>query len=488
MSLGGDRLKKTVEFLVNHYDKDSLPALLREVIDFNYQPRVQVSNFEKMVRDVLDLVTSEGFLDLTLFTVLASRPTDITAESEKVIFKDRPALREGLSLSRLLRAELNDVAVLRSAFNSFQADDRRMKNFVRSQNLPQEFSWNFITVVCMVIQAEETNRTTAAARQPQDSVLWKFLCFLWAGLEQDSSRTLQEWWTEHATVFEIDIPPEPLVRPDSIPDPEADSIMIRLIESRESTANSPLFLYSVFSYTPSQQSPDSLNLGQRQKIHEPVSIPQIRTLLEELRECLTRNQCLKESTLFEFVVSGKDLFRDFDQWRISTGFMDPGTALGFEHPVTVRFEEPVTYKIQKRWETLQKLEEFDLNTHVQIVTEEPAEDPYPEYETDAELMCVVVCRPIKTVGDITSCKPLTAAIRAGVPIVIWSREETAAQQLGTCVADVLADSPRQIWRQIFENVRRNLKSPFRCHLTLVLEQAYFLPSSLSPIPLSGPRA
>jgi vWA-MoxR associated protein C-terminal domain len=261
---------------------------------------------------------------------------------------------------------------------------------------------------------------------------------------------------------------------------ERYSVVVELRDSVESTPQMPAWSRKAWLYR---------HLARRfERIddHLPDAIENITTMpdyLNALRDRLARRVEL-ETVVFEFFLTRKSLAHAIDQWNIMIDDAIP-VEFGFENPVVVRSidrKAPSRGKLKSRWEQLCVAP--SLSNPLEVDRRSRDGDPaslYREFDLRPKLQCLLLETHFGPENNLDEFPCLRAAIAAGLPVIIWARDEAVVQCLVDQLAGWLCEPPRKL-PKLVHALRRKCPPKDACHLgrhvTLFFENAdYGLPEN-----------
>jgi hypothetical protein len=230
---------------------------------------------------------------------------------------------------------------------------------------------------------------------------------------------------------------------------------------------------------------------------EPLRPPDDRTYTgNQVREFIgkalngPRLAAVKDLTI-EFFLPAPLINQPVDQWHV--GFGD--FSLGIQYPIVVRSLDRIRYmknsftKFQSKWATFPAAR-FHLNdTAIGWIPEELQDDRdrlFVRLSDDAAPVCLLL--QVTPVPD--RCNALMAALKAGIPALLWCRHATVDIRAGLSALMTQSAPLRELPRRIFEFRRQAVsdgvdRRHLAHHLTLLWDDADRIPGADSPLYMPG---
>ena len=474
MSIAGyDQITKFLEerYFLDAFD--TLWRLLKKDTGYDFTAEIGAGNAKQRCARLLHEVEKDQWLELFLFCALLGRPQPHGRKVVESAFS--PPLSCGLSLCRFLKEAVPETAdkIVEDCYLLFRVSDSAMFNWDFPR--PPGCQWNCLSAVCSIACVQDSTSPACIG----DSILRRFLVQLRGGLPQEIRLKLDAWWKQ-ACLDLLRIEPGDVPLDVEIASLQAESVMIRLTRSKESADK---YLCKAYLVTEG----DNYSAVDVEESTATV-IPRTSTEVGQFFSLVCKHlQSELDSTvdlLFEFVVEGENVHLDLDSWKLVRKLSKQEVPLGLERPIVIRIDDhPATDKVKRRWKKNSKAALVAGSTpgaitkHVHSVTVRPAKISPTEYD-DEHLMCVVISGPLKNIEDVSAWQSPFVAMEAGVPIIVWARSDEAANHLIASLGSALCNSPRDMWRHVWQEVRRKRDCPMQSDLTLIMEQEHFLPSPI----------
>lgn len=191
----------------------------------------------------------------------------------------------------------------------------------------------------------------------------------------------------------------------------------------------------------------------------------------------------------EFFLPGLLINQPVDQWHVGLGSI----ALGIQYPIVVRSLDRIRHARNARnawrskWAKVSAIEFHDGSTAVDWLSGDPLEQPDRLF-VKLTGHSAPVCLLLEATPVPGQCDALLAALRAGIPAVLWSRRPMVdiRAELGTLMPRTGLVRLRELPRRVFEFRRDAVakgagKEHLGYHLTLLWDDADRIPDTDSPL-------
>ncbi|MGD0603482.1 MAG: hypothetical protein ABSA53_07755 [Streptosporangiaceae bacterium] len=228
---------------------------------------------------------------------------------------------------------------------------------------------------------------------------------------------------------------------------------------------------------------------------EPLRPPDDRSYTEtEVRNLL--GAVLNEPRLagandltIEFFLPGPLINQPVDQWHVGLGDI----VLGVQYPIVVRSLDRIRHARNARnvwrakWTKVSAIEFHDGSTAVDWLSGDPLEQPDRLFVKLTE-HAAPVCLLLEATPVPGQCDALLAALRAGIPAVLWSRRPMVdiRAELSTLMPRTGPVRLRELPMRVFQFRREAVangadKQHLGYHLTLLWDDADRIPDADSPL-------
>jgi hypothetical protein len=227
---------------------------------------------------------------------------------------------------------------------------------------------------------------------------------------------------------------------------ESARVVVELRDSVESAPGRPCWTRRAWLCNGS--SYESLDDHLPDRIETPASISDY---LSAIRERLERRRIAPGAIVFEIFLQSRSLSQAVDQWPLLADEGIP-SELGYEHAVVIRAADrkQSRTKLEARWGRLSSAPALDCQRAVTWKSRggNPAA-LYREFDQAADLQCLLLETSVGVGSDPVEFPCIQAAIAAGLPAILWARDDVAVHALSEHLTRWAGQPPRTLPELVF---------------------------------------
>lgn len=360
-----------------------------------------------------------------------------------------PCERVAHSLEKILKQSGIELGLIGRAYN--QAKQKEWESYANFPASTLKFAFSICSAQSATVEC--------------DGPLYRFLAELISNerLSTEAREALRDWWESNSPGLSLRGTLPQIKRA-----PEKVSALIQLVRS---TAD------NIGSRSEAKWRLTATRYWHGTKTHEPlgsvvVTTEKLKVSLSAIWNDVGDVDMEISPVIMEVFLPRDSLWLAIDDWPVEVDGIP--SLLGKENPVVLRV---VDRSSKSRQSTIRRWPSFvgsSARSFDEIVTSDEADDEgrlRDQFEENELLVCLMVPGLLGSAEHQAKLKCLNAAIAAGLPVVVWARDESGVDSLKATLVDVLKSRPLDLPSKIHELRKQSI------NVGLLFENAEYWPQS-----------